>query len=1606
LKIYKHGDGYFNESETIIVDVEVTKAPQAQLVITSLPMTVGVLNTPTVSGGSTTGVISLEVLSGPCVVLDLELYGSEVGVCEIRASRDGLTNYQGVVSNTISVSISKASQTIKIYSLSESKTQNSISVTTEITSGLTPTVTTADSAICSATGSTIFTVSEGICSFTVSQAGNSSYLAASPVSASFTINGKADPVISNFADLTKNLGDQFFFHYGAIYNAINVTGTWLFTSSDSDILTVTGDSAVAKKGGLVFVTATFTPENSSSFNTASQTIEVTVLKGLQSTLYINTNSVEFGVKQRISIMGGSTSGFVTYVVDSGNCSIADGVLSSTSGGNCYLTATMAGNLSYENVSSASTLIAITKIEQVPLAITSLYMNFGSTLTLVATGGTGTGALSYVVDSGHCTVSGSTLTATEVDTSADSANDCFVIVTRATDASYLVKSAAKTKITISAGTQSALTITSLTATYGTTYSLTSSGGSNSGSVSYVVASGDCTVSGSTLTNTGAGLCSVVATMASSARYLAVSSTATEITIAKATQSALSISNIATTGTYGEAIELKTTGGTTDGSVTYAVHSGHPCTISGSFLVPTAGGDCGVIATMSGGANYQNVSSSEVTFTFAKKAASITSLTLNKNIGSTIQSLTYQVIGFVNGDSVTAVTTNYEGDTVTYALSTTVPDVAGLYRIKPSAAKLSTGADASTKYEITYTDGALTVYIGVQAPLIITSTSVNVLNILDLTTSGGSGTGAVTYVVNAGSCEIAGGGPQLVPTSGYDCQITATKAGDSEYGEISSESTVIRVIKIAQTLTFDAIADLPLDYVNAYANASSNRSRIVEYSSLTPAVCTSSSYLVDLVSVGTCTLAANQSGDEFVGAAAQVTRSFQITTPYVAPKTAQGPLYIYIPNSSPVVGDSVLVMPYGGTAGTPNVLTIATPNSNNCTLEAITDTQNYWLYAESAGTCRIVFNKMGDFVFDSATAVTADVVFAAPDISAFRVAIEIDSSVTPPSMSADISTQTIDQYGTIATVTFTNSGGAVDSYSYLDLPAGLSFDPDTGKLSGKMSSVSFAFAFGITAINAGGSSMASTLVSFTPINQTILLNQPSDMNLGDVPQTLIATSSSMISVSRFGSSTNATCAVSKGIVTAIAEGTCTITADLPGDQNYADAQQVSVSFTIFPVGGPSVPAPTPVRTITYALGGGSGTVPTHTDVSEGNDFTVAGGSGLTRTGYTFNKWNDGTSNFSDGSIYTVATSNVLLTATWTANAPAPTPVPTPTPAPAQTPTTIQTPTPTPAPITPTISTLVFTENLLKNGGTLSWTGTNIESWRFIGDEKTYPTPFVYGTYTVNWTGNLVNMVTGVKYSLAIEVLSKTSGSQSSSIDYTIEPVPVVIDTSAAEEAAKLKAEQEKAIDDAKAAEAKAIDDAKAAEAKAVEDARIAAEAKAVEDARIAAEAKVATDMKIAEDAAIKISKEKSEAEAQAVKDAANAALAAKRLVLKFSINMPVVKTYLNSETKALIKNYALTLPVNSNVTCIGYTYSSRPTKTELTRAKNEALAACKYIVTIKKGTHYYISVKSWLAIKPKPKAMDTKKLHRLDILSSVPLTIEEIIDMQNLVALVRKDNEWVM
>jgi uncharacterized repeat protein (TIGR02543 family) len=67
-----------------------------------------------------------------------------------------------------------------------------------------------------------------------------------------------------------------------------------------------------------------------------------------------------------------------------------------------------------------------------------------------------------------------------------------------------------------------------------------------------------------------------------------------------------------------------------------------------------------------------------------------------------------------------------------------------------------------------------------------------------------------------------------------------------------------------------------------------------------------------------------------------------------------------------------------------------------------------------------------------------------------------------------------------------------------------------------------------------------------------------------------------------------------------------------------------------------------TVTYAPAGGS-TTPTQASLNYGDTFTLA--NGITRTGYDFAGWSDGTTILGAGATYTVGLTNITLTAQWT-------------------------------------------------------------------------------------------------------------------------------------------------------------------------------------------------------------------------------------------------------------------------------------------------------------------------------------------------------------------------
>ena len=126
----------------------------------------------------------------------------------------------------------------------------------------------------------------------------------------------------------------------------NTSGVATLTTYNPSALTVSGHGVQASfAGGLVSGTGYL------ASTSGNQTLTVT--KTNQAALTLNTTSpLVYNQSETLSVTGGSTGGAVTYNLGSGSCTIVGNQLTANSGtGSCTLTATMAGNANYNDVTS-------------------------------------------------------------------------------------------------------------------------------------------------------------------------------------------------------------------------------------------------------------------------------------------------------------------------------------------------------------------------------------------------------------------------------------------------------------------------------------------------------------------------------------------------------------------------------------------------------------------------------------------------------------------------------------------------------------------------------------------------------------------------------------------------------------------------------------------------------------------------------------------------------------------------------------------------------------------------------------------------------------------------------------------------------------------------------------------------------------------------------------------------------------------------------------------------------------------------------------------------------------------------------------------------------
>lgn len=231
-----------------------------------------------------------------------------------------------------------------------------------------------------------------------------------------------------------------------------------------------------------------------------------------------------------SASSGLSIEFSSFTPDT--CSLSGSVITYLKAGQCGVLASQGGDENYMAATSVLEWITVTRGTQGTLTLTSTSGTFGTQLTLLTSGGSGNGTLTFAVDSNSqsatatgCTIARNVLTST-------SAGKCAVIATKSADNNYNTKTSSSTLITLGkssqtitfipiAGSGSLLVGGSVNATARSTSQLTVSISSDTPS--------KCTVSGTTVSLVEDGVCTLRGTQTGDNNYLVATEATTSFEI---------------------------------------------------------------------------------------------------------------------------------------------------------------------------------------------------------------------------------------------------------------------------------------------------------------------------------------------------------------------------------------------------------------------------------------------------------------------------------------------------------------------------------------------------------------------------------------------------------------------------------------------------------------------------------------------------------------------------------------------------------------------------------------------------------------------------------------------------------------------------------------------------------------------------------------------------------------------------------------------------------------------------------------------------------------------------------------------------------------------
>jgi hypothetical protein len=212
------------------------------------------------------------------------------------------------------------------------------------------------------------------------------------------------------------------------------------------------------------------------------------------------------------------------------------------------------------------------------------------------------------------------------------------------------------------------------------------------------------------------------------------------------------------------------------------------------------------------------------------------------------------------------------------------------------------------------------------------------------------------------ESAGATPSHVYRAGGTYEVTMTPKDELTGSTATPVKHVVTVAKFTQTTTFTSAApgSATVGGPTYTAAASASSGLRVSFSSGTPSVCSVSGSTVSFAGAGTCTIDADQAGDEEYGPAPQVQQSFAVASEPVitSPPISRLPSELTSGITSTTALDSGFTTAHGALNAKTGVLTFTTSVADPGTFSWLATFQNgkFGVFAASNTKCKKGFVRL--------------------------------------------------------------------------------------------------------------------------------------------------------------------------------------------------------------------------------------------------------------------------------------------------------------------------------------------------------------------------------------------------------------------------------------------------------------------------------------------------------------------------------------------------------------------------------------------------------------------------------------------------------------------------